>query len=37
MHSGQTLWLKSTSVFAWKYVYLERDPSKWDYSTPAMQ
>jgi oligopeptide transport system substrate-binding protein len=25
------------SLFAWKYVYIERDPAKWDYETPGMQ
>jgi oligopeptide transport system substrate-binding protein len=25
------------SLFAWKYVYIERDPAKWDYATPSMQ
>jgi oligopeptide transport system substrate-binding protein len=24
------------SYFAWKFVYIERDPSKWDYSTPSL-
>lgn len=24
------------SLFAWKYVYIERDPAHWDYSTPSM-
>ncbi len=24
------------SLFPWKFVYIERDPSKWDYGTPAM-
>jgi len=24
------------SLFAWKYVYLERDKQKWDYSTPSL-
>lgn len=24
------------SLFPWKFVYLERDPSKWDYSTPSL-
>jgi len=24
------------SLFAWKYVYIERDPSKWDYATPNL-
>lgn len=23
------------SLFPWKFVYIERDPSKWDYGTPA--
>jgi hypothetical protein len=25
------------SLFAWKYVYIERDPAKWDYATPDMK
>ena len=24
------------SLFAWKFVYIERDPAKWDYSTPSL-
>jgi oligopeptide transport system substrate-binding protein len=24
------------SLYPWKFVYIERDPSKWDYGTPAM-
>ncbi|MEK6283560.1 MAG: peptide ABC transporter substrate-binding protein [Acidobacteriota bacterium] len=24
------------TLFAWKFVYIERDPSKWDYSTPSL-
>ena len=24
------------SLYPWKYVYIERDPSKWDYGTPNM-
>lgn len=24
------------SLFPWKFVYIERDPSKWDYGTPSM-
>jgi len=24
------------SLFAWKYIYIERDPSKWDYGTPSL-
>ena len=24
------------SLFAWKYVYIERDQSKWDYATPSL-
>jgi oligopeptide transport system substrate-binding protein len=24
------------SLFAWKFVYIERDPSKWDYATPSL-
>ena len=25
------------SLFAWKYVYIEHDPEKWDYGTPDMR
>jgi hypothetical protein len=25
------------SLFAWKYVYIEHDPAKWDYATPDMK
>jgi len=31
------LYPNAGSLFAWKYVYIERDPAKWDYATPAMQ
>jgi oligopeptide transport system substrate-binding protein len=24
------------SLYAWKQIYIERDPSKWDYSTPSL-
>jgi len=24
------------TLFAWKYVYIERDPAKWDYGTPSL-
>lgn len=24
------------SLFPWKYVYIERDPAKWDYGTPSL-
>ena len=24
------------SMFPWKFVYIERDPSKWDYGTPSL-
>jgi len=24
------------SLFAWKFVYIERDPAKWDYGTPSL-
>jgi oligopeptide transport system substrate-binding protein len=24
------------SLFAWKFVYIERDPAKWDYATPSL-
>ncbi len=26
----------SGSLYPWKYVYIERDPAKWDYSTPSL-
>jgi hypothetical protein len=29
------LYPNAGSLFAWKFVYIERDPSKWDYSTPT--
>jgi oligopeptide transport system substrate-binding protein len=25
-----------SSLFPWKYVYIERDPQKWDYQTPSL-
>jgi len=31
------LYPNAGSLFAWKYVYIERDPAKWDYATPGMQ
>ena len=44
--TGATNWVKKPyvkgmypnpgSLFAWKYVYLERDKQKWDYSTPSL-
>jgi oligopeptide transport system substrate-binding protein len=30
------LYPNSASLFAWKYVYIERDSSKWDYATPSL-
>jgi ABC-type oligopeptide transport system substrate-binding subunit len=30
------LYPNPASLFAWKYVYIERDPAKWDYSTPSL-
>jgi len=30
------LYPNPSSLFAWKYVYIERDPAKWDYSTPSL-
>jgi oligopeptide transport system substrate-binding protein len=30
------LYPNAGSLFAWKYVYFERDPSKWDYGTPKL-
>jgi oligopeptide transport system substrate-binding protein len=26
----------ASSLFPWKYVYIERDPAKWDYATPSL-
>ena len=26
----------AASLFPWKYIYIERDRSKWDYSTPSL-
>ncbi len=26
----------AASLFAWKFVYIERDQSKWDYGTPSL-
>jgi oligopeptide transport system substrate-binding protein len=26
----------AASVYAWKFVYIERDPSKWDYEIPSL-
>lgn len=26
----------AASLYAWKYVYIEREPSKWDYGTPSL-
>jgi oligopeptide transport system substrate-binding protein len=44
--TGATNWCKKPyvkgmypnagSLFPWKYVYIERDPSKWDYGVPDM-
>ena len=30
------LYPNPASLFAWKYVYIERDPAKWDYATPSL-
>ncbi len=30
------LYPNPSSLFAWKFVYIERDPSKWDYGTPSL-
>ncbi len=30
------LYPNPTSLFAWKFVYIERDPAKWDYKTPSL-
>jgi ABC-type oligopeptide transport system substrate-binding subunit len=47
IETGAVNWLKKPyvkglypnagSVHAWKYVYLERDPAKWDYGVPDMK
>jgi len=26
----------AASLYPWKYVYIERDPAKWDYGTPSL-
>jgi len=46
VETGAVNWLKKPyvkgmypnagSLFPWKFVYLERDPGKWDYSTPSL-
>lgn len=30
------LYPNASSLFAWKFVYIERDPAKWDYATPSL-
>jgi ABC-type oligopeptide transport system substrate-binding subunit len=30
------LYPNAQSLFAWKYVYIERDPAKWDYGPPSL-
>ncbi|MEP6635471.1 MAG: ABC transporter substrate-binding protein, partial [Acidobacteriota bacterium] len=30
------LYPNPSSLFAWKFVYIERDPAKWDYKTPSL-
>jgi oligopeptide transport system substrate-binding protein len=30
------LYPNAGSLFPWKFVYIERDPSKWDYGTPSL-
>jgi ABC-type oligopeptide transport system substrate-binding subunit len=30
------LYPNPASLFAWKFVYIERDPAKWDYGTPSL-
>ncbi|HVQ39577.1 MAG TPA: hypothetical protein VMS31_18710, partial [Pyrinomonadaceae bacterium] len=30
------LYPNASSLFAWKFVYIERDPVKWDYATPSL-
>ena len=30
------LYPNPTSLFAWKFVYIERDPAKWDYGPPSL-
>ena len=47
LETGAVNWLKKPyikgmypnagSLFAWKYVYIERDPARWDYVTPGTQ
>ncbi|HLN97656.1 MAG TPA: peptide ABC transporter substrate-binding protein [Pyrinomonadaceae bacterium] len=27
----------AASVYPWKFVYIERDPAKWDYGTPSLE
>lgn len=31
------LYPNPASLFAWKFVYIERDPLKWDYRTPSLE
>jgi oligopeptide transport system substrate-binding protein len=26
----------AASIYPWKFVYIERDPAKWDYATPSL-
>lgn len=30
------MYANAGSLFPWKYVYIERDPAKWDYGTPSL-
>ena len=30
------LYPNAASLFAWKFVYIERDPAKWDYKAPSL-
>jgi oligopeptide transport system substrate-binding protein len=30
------LYPNAQSVYAWKFVYIERDPAKWDYGPPSL-
>jgi oligopeptide transport system substrate-binding protein len=46
IHTASANWVKkpyvkgmypnALSLFAWKYVYIERDPAKWDTGTPSL-
>ena len=46
LYTGSARWMKKPyikgmypnagSLFAWKWIYIERDPAKWDYGVPSM-